>query len=273
ENRGYTEYNLGCPILEACGHLGKYFYTKNVDYKTLQHIDVAGLINDADVLINLSHVKGHGSCGYGGACKNIAMGCVTDRTRYEIHSLEGGITWQPDLCTHCEQCIAACNHNANRFDEQGVYQVNYHNCTACQHCVKVCPAGALVLTGQHYLDFQTGMAVCTKAVLDTFDPADIYHINFLIAITAVCDCWGMTTPSLVPDIGIMASPDIVAVEKASLDAVKIENLIRNGIPTGHEMTGQGHLFEQLHGKNPFVQVNELERLDLGRQEYELEKVL
>ena len=98
EHRGYTENILGCPILEACGHLGRYFYARDVQYQTLRHIDIAGLIHDADVLVNLSHVKGHGSCGYGGACKNIAMGCVTDRTRQEIHGLEGGIDWNEDLC-------------------------------------------------------------------------------------------------------------------------------------------------------------------------------
>ena len=58
EKRGYTEYNLGCPILEGTGYMGKYFYTKEVNYKTLKHVDIAGLINDADVLVDFSHVKG-----------------------------------------------------------------------------------------------------------------------------------------------------------------------------------------------------------------------
>lgn len=73
EERGYTESNLGCPVLDDCGHLGKYFYTKEVRFKTFRHVDVAGLIHDADFLIDFSHVKGHGACGFGGACKNIAM--------------------------------------------------------------------------------------------------------------------------------------------------------------------------------------------------------
>ena len=272
ENRGYTEATLGCPILEACGHLGRYVYNRTVDYKSFKHVDIAGLIHDADILINFSHVKGHGSCGYGGACKNIAMGCVTDRTRHEIHALEGGIDWNADLCIHCGQCVTACNHDANEFDDQGRYQVNFHHCTACQHCVKVCPTGALVMNGQRYGDFQTGMALCTKTVLDTFAPGNVYYINVLTAITALCDCWGMTTPSLVPDIGIMASADLVAVERASLDAIKIENLIPVGIPSSHELSGHGQLFEQLHGKNPYIQIAELERLGLGRQDYVLENV-
>lgn len=272
EHRGYTESSIGCPILEACGHLGKYLYTKEVSFKTLKYIDIAGLIHDADMLIDFSHVKGHGSCGYGGACKNIAMGCVADRTRGQIHGLEGGIEWLPDRCIHCEQCIAACNHHANHFDADGNYHVNFHHCTLCQHCVMVCPTESLVMTGNRYKDFQTGMAVCTKAVVDTFAPGMVYYINVLTAITALCDCWGMTTPSLVPDIGIMASDDLVAIERACLDAIKLENLIPVGVPSGMKLGDSGHLFERLHGKNPFVQIEELEKLGLGQQNYVLRQI-
>lgn len=268
ERRGYTEANLGCPLLDDCGHLGKYFYPKKVDFKTFKHVDVAGLIHDADFLIDFSHVKGHGSCGFGGACKNIAMGCVTDRTRHEIHGLEGGLEWHEAKCVHCDKCIAACNHHANQFSG-GKYDVNYHHCTLCQHCVKVCPAKAITLDNHNYEDFQTGMAICTKAVVDTFVPGNVYYINVLTQITALCDCWGMTTPSLVPDIGIMASDDIVAVERASLDAIKVEDLLLVGVPSGMELRGEGHLFERLHGKNPFTQLTKLEEQGLGTQAYKL----
>ncbi|MDR0897510.1 MAG: DUF362 domain-containing protein [Oscillospiraceae bacterium] len=269
EKRGYTEMNMGCPLLDDCGHLGKYYYVKDVDYRTFKHVDVAGLIHDADFLIDFSHVKGHGSCGFGGACKNIAMGCVTDRTRQEIHGLEGGLVWNRDKCVHCNKCLDACNHDANSFDDKGAYEVNYHHCTLCQHCVKICPTGAITLDSHDFADFQKGMAICTKTVVDTFAPGNVYYINVLTQITALCDCWGMTTPSLVPDIGIMASDDIVAIERASLDAIKMEDLIPVGIPKGMELRGEGHLFERLHGKNPYVQLEKLEEQGLGSQEYEL----
>lgn len=272
QNRGYTEEYLGVPITPACGIMGKYFYEKKVNFKTLKDIDVAGHIEDAEVMIDLSHVKGHGVCGYGGACKNIAMGCVTDRTRQQIHHLEGGMTWDENLCTHCEACLKNCNYRANRFDKDNKYQVIYHNCTYCQHCVKSCPTGAIVMDNQRYKDFQTGMAICTEEVLKTFLPGHVFYINFLINITALCDCWGFTTPSLVPDIGIMSSHDIVAIEKASLDAIKTEDLISSGIPQGFKLGEEGHLFERLHGKSPFVQLDELEKRGLGTQEYLLEEI-
>lgn len=272
EERGYTEANLGCPVLDDCGFLGKYYYTKEVNYKSFRHVDVAGLIHDADFMIDFSHVKGHGACGFGGACKNIAMGCVTDRTRHEQHSLEGGLTWDAEKCIHCDACIRSCNHHANSFNDKGEYEIFFHHCTACQHCAKICPTGAITVDNHGYEDFQTGLALCTKTVVDTFAPGNVYYINVLISITALCDCWGMTTPSLVPDIGIMASDDIVSIEKASMDAIRIEDLIPVGVPKGMELSGEGHLFQQLHGKDPYLQLQKLVEQGLGSLDYELETV-
>ena len=272
-SRGYTAEALGAPVVDVCGVMGKYFYPKTVDFKTFHNVDVAGHIHDADVLIDLSHVKGHGVCGYGGACKNLSMGAVTDRTRRQIHGLEGTIDWNADTCIHCGACIESCNHDANAFDENGVYKMNFHHCTNCQHCVKVCPNESITMGEKTYVDFQTGMAIATQKVLEDFAPGHVFYINFLTNITAICDCWGMSTPALVPDIGIMASRDIVAIERASIDAVKMENLITDGVPGNDDLSeGTGHLFERLHGKNPFVQLDELEKLGLGAQTYRLVEI-
>lgn len=271
-SRGYTEEYLGVPIIPVCGYTDKYVYERSVNFKSFKNVDIGGNIFDADIMIDLSHVKGHGTCGYGGACKNIAMGCVTDRTRRQLHGLEGGIEWDEDLCTHCELCINSCNHNANSFDKDNKYSIFYHNCTYCQHCVKICPESAIKINNSSYEDFQTGMGICTKKIIKTFKPGHIFYINFLLHITAICDCWGLTTPALVPDIGIMASNDIVAIEKACLDSIKFEDLIMSGVPQGHKLKSSGHLFERLHGKNPYIQIYELEKQGLGTLEYEVEEV-
>lgn len=272
-SRGYTEEALGAPVVDVCGVTGKYYYPLDVDFKSFKNADIAGHIMDADVLIDLSHVKGHGVCGYGGACKNLAMGAVTDRTRAQIHGLEGAINWNSETCLRCEKCIEGCNHNANSFDDDGNYSVFLHHCTNCQHCVMVCPNSSISMGDNLYADFQKGMAICTQKVLESFKPGHVFYINFLVNITAICDCWGFSTPSLVPDIGIMASKDIVSIERASIDAIKIENLIRDGVPEGMDLSGgTGHLFERLHGKNPFVQLDELEKLGLGEQKYNITEV-
>ena len=267
--RGYAEEYLGCPIVAACGFADKYYYEKNVSFKTFKNVDVAGHIHDAEVMIDLSHVKGHGVCGYGGAVKNIAMGCVSHRTRMQLHALEGGLFWDADKCTHCGACVNNCNHDANGFDKNGRYQINFHHCTYCQHCVKVCPTGAIKMDTHRYEDFQTGMALCTEKCLETYAPGSVFYINFLTNITALCDCWGFTTPSIVPDIGVLASSDIVAVEKVSLDMIKTEDFLPSGVPVGYELGESGHLLERIHGKSPFVQLDALEKLGLGGNKYEL----
>jgi uncharacterized Fe-S center protein len=275
KSRGYTEETIGAPIVPTTGLFDKYFYSKPVEYKTLKEVQVAGHIHDADAMIDFSHVKGHGACGYGGACKNLAMGCVTAQTRSDIHRLEGGFTWNSELCTHCEMCIQACRanrHNANRFSEGGTYEIFYHNCAFCQHCVNACPQGAITLNESAFEDFQTGMALATKAVLDTFEPGSVYFINLLTNITILCDCWGFSTPPIVPDIGLMASSDIVAIERACLDAIKLENFQEQGLPEGRQLGDGKHLLEKIHQKDPFVQIRKLEGLGLGTQEYEVTEI-
>ena len=270
--RGYTQEVLGAPLVAAAGQGDKYFYAKPVSLKSLQEIRVAGEIHDADVLVDLSHVKGHGCCGYGGACKNIAMGCVTGTTRGAIHALEGGMTWDPEKCTHCEACIRACRYNANKFTDEGVYKVFYHNCAYCMHCVAACPEHAITVDPEGFKLFQEGMALATKAVLDTFAPGTVFYINVLLQVTYLCDCWGFSTPALVPDVGILASRDMVAIEKASLDLVDAPDVLPNSLPKGRELDEKGHLFERIHHKDLFVQLRSLERRGIGTQRYRLVEV-
>ncbi len=272
QDRGYQSQVLGVPIVSASGLFDKYYYSHKIDFKKLKEVQVAGHIQDADVLMDLSHVKGHGVCSYGGACKNIAMGCVTKKTRRDLHSLEGGIEWDKDLCDHCLECLDSCRYGANKFDENGNHNIAYHDCTYCQHCINVCPNGAIALVDRKYEDFQEGMAIASKEILGTFDKNSIIFINFLLNITIICDCWGLSTPSLVPDIGIMASEDIVAIEKASLDMIGDLKPLPNSLPRGRKLAAGKHLFEKLHGKDPYVQIEKLKKAGLGNDRFTVEEI-
>jgi len=270
--RGYTEEVIGCPAMPAAGFNEKYLYKRAVDFKTLKEIEITGQVADADVLVNFSHVKGHGACAYGGACKNLAMGCVSCATRHEIHRLEGGLTWHEADCTHCRKCVEACRTGAARMGEDGKLQIFFHDCVYCQHCVTACPKHAIKINREGFKDFQKGMAIVTREVLSFFEPQNIFNINMLLNISMVCDCWGMSTPSIVPDIGILASQDLVAVERASLDMIKVENFLPNGLPKDRKLRKGKHLFEQIHAKDPLVQVDLLEAEGVGKQEYKLAEI-
>jgi uncharacterized Fe-S center protein len=200
------------------------------------------------------------------------MGCVTQKTRGRIHALEGGLEWDRKLCTQCKVCAANCPNGAISFDDSGRFDVFYHNCKYCQHCVLICPQKAITMLGGGYRDFQRGMALTTRAVLDAFPPDRRVFINLLANITVFCDCWGMTTPNLVPDIGILAGRDIVAIEQATLDLIKTESLIPGSLPPGWELGDHGHLFERIHGKDPFAVIEYLAEFGQGTRAYTLREI-
>lgn len=272
--RGYTEEVLGAPVYPVAGVSDKYFIEKEVGYRSLASIQVAGNIADADAMVVLSHGKGHGHCGFGGAIKNIAMGCVTVETRGRIHALmDTEFSWDRDACRHCYICQENCPGGAISFTDEGEFQVFLHNCRYCMHCVTSCPEHAIEIREEGIRYFQEGMARTTKAVLDTFEPGRVLYITVLTNITPLCDCWGFSTPSLVPDIGIMASEDIVAIEQAALDSIDVNNYIPGSLPGQLELAkGGGHLFWRIWRKDPYLQVETAAEIGLGSREYGLAEV-
>ena len=274
--RGYTPEVVGCRVVGASGENDRYVYERTTNVPGLEKIEVCGNVADADALIVFSHGKGHGHTGFGGAVKNIAMGCVSYRTRGWIHALMSGhFAWQGELCTHCHQCISGCPTGAIRFNENDEITISEHHCRFCMHCVRACPAEALTMDQpeEKFRLFQAGMAATVKEVLSFFEPSAVTFITVLMNITPLCDCWGFSTPPLVPDIGILQSDNIVAIEQASLDMIKLENLILQNVPDQMLPLGEeGHLFERLHGKDPYEQVRQCVAIGLGAPEYTIEEV-
>lgn len=272
--RGYTREVLGCPVVSCFGESGKYYYREKIDFKKLDEVYFAGEAVDCDYFIDLSHAKGHGDCGYGGAIKNIAMGIVPDFSRWKIHDLEGFISYHKDKCTFCLKCLKTCKTgaiSANREKKEiGFF---WHHCTGCKHCVLACQKKALTLEKPDFYDFSRGMAIVTAKFLGKFKPENLLFINFLLNITVYCDCWGFSTPSIVPDIGILASEDIAAVETATLDMIKTENFLPNGIGKNRKLlNNNGHLFEKIHGKNPYLMIKFLKENYSCETNYRIEEI-
>jgi uncharacterized Fe-S center protein len=169
--------------------------------------------------------------------------------------------------------VEACNRGAARWDDkEDQLKIFYHHCAYCRHCVLACPKKAFKINGGGFVPFQRGLALATREVLNTFDPARVLHINFLTQITVYCDCWGFSSPSLIPDVGILASQDIVAVDKASLDMTRDGEPLPGSLPPGRELMEGEHLFERIHGKDPYEMIRQMQEVGLGSEGYAVKEV-
>ncbi len=282
ELRGYSQEVIGCQVYPAAGPDEKYFYTHHWPYKSIQDWQVAGMIEDATFLVDLAHVKGHPSCSFGAAFKNLALGCMAGATRGAMHdTMHYDPYWFPELCPDPEtvkRIIDVCPFGGLSEDKEKPGQIHLHaeQCNNCGRCLQVAPPGSLKIDVVNFNSFMEACAISVAITLSTFAPGKAIHINLATHMTPVCDCFGFTSMPILPDAGIFGSDDIVAVDQAVLDMTAKTPLIEENIPTCLEVhTRQGHPFSWLHGplKDPYKVTEYGEALGLGSRDYELVDVL
>jgi len=282
ETRGYSQDVIGCQVFPAAGPDEKYFYSHHRPYKNIQDWHVAGMIQDATFLVDLAHVKGHPSCGFGAAFKNLALGCMVGETRSAIHdAMQYEPYWFPELCPDEStrmKIMQACPFEALVEDKEKPGDIHLHpeQCNNCGRCLQVAPPGSLKIGAAIFNAFMEACAISVALTLSTFEPGKAVHINLATHMTPVCDCFGFTSMPILPDAGVFGSDDIVAVEQAVLDMTAKAPLIEENIPTCLEVhTREGHPFRWLHGpwKDPYKITEYGEQLGLGSRDYELVDVL
>ncbi len=285
-DRGYTQETCGCPLIPISGVKDGYIVDKKINYKNVETIAMAGVLQDADALIDVSHIKGHNSCGFGGAIKNIAIGGYAAKTRWnKIHGVEQSVPyWDGEKCTpeHAKELVLSCPYKQMKYDEEKhKLTIPFGLCNQCGECLEADKdVGCLEYRQANFSAFQELMAISAKQILDTFDDNKKFFISFLLEISALCDCWGFGQPSVVNDIGVLGSRDIVAIETATLDLIANEGLIEKNVPpffkhANFDPKVDLHPFQRLHGpmKNPYLAVEFTKEHGLGTQEYELIEVL
>lgn len=188
--------------VEGCQHYNKFYFGKNLD-------------NYNSFLI-ISHFKGHGSSGFGGAIKNISMGFATPKGKLAMHRNNFPVC-EHNRCTNCDSCAVECPANAITTNP---FSIDVEKCTGCGKCIDVCPNDALRYPKDKE-DVQTvfceRLVEYAKAILNRHEK--MVYINVLVDISTSCDCSKNPGKPFVPNIGILASTDIVAIEKASHDLV------------------------------------------------------
>ncbi len=281
--RGYTQETCGCPLIPIAGVKDSYTYTFNADFHNVKTLEMGGVLHDADVLIDLAHVKGHNTCGFGGAFKNIALGGYHGPSRWnKIHGVEQSLPyWDVDKCTpeHAKKLVEACKDGYIKYDEEKhKLTVDLGMCHQCLDCVKVDKdVGCLQIKQENFALFQELMALGANEVLKQYDEDKVFFLNFAINITPYCDCWGFGQPNVLNDIGILGSRNIVSVEAASLDLIGKQKIIESMMPPFIRLHKEKdlHPFQRMHGpmKSPYIILDYAEKLGMGSQKYKLIEVL
>jgi len=246
---GFTEEKLGCPVIVADGIYGFAGIKIKISGHELNEIEVAQGIYEADFLISAAHVKGHLLSGFGGAIKNVAMGCVTKNGK-RVQHLVNLPEWISKNCTHCYNCVDSCRYGALKFASEK-FKIDRDKCMACLACNFACPNGALRFTADGKIHLQYRLADACLGVLKKFKNNSAF-INCAVDITRECDCCGGKNPVVMPDVGFFASGDMVAADSASLDFI---NKYKN--------------FSEIHGVDPKIQIKAAEELGLGSSTYKL----
>jgi uncharacterized Fe-S center protein len=214
---GFTLEKTGMPIIMADGLMGDEEIEVEIPGKLYQKVGIASLIVKAQSLIMVTHFTGHMLSGFGGALKNMGMGCSSRKGKLAQHS-----TAQPAIktqkCTACGECIKWCPVEAIAMENEKAV-IDQSVCIGCGQCLAVCRFDAVLYNwGETYGNIQEKILEHAMGVAQTKKGKAIY-INFLNRISKDCDCMG-PTKKIMPDIGIVLSHDPVAADAASLDLVE-----------------------------------------------------
>jgi uncharacterized Fe-S center protein len=230
---GFSTVTTGAPIVIADGLTGHDCVEVAVNGKMIKRAKVAGGIYHADSLLVATHFKGHELYGFGGALKNIGMGCTTPSGKQILHSdIKPGV--KKEKCIACGTCVATCPVDAIRIGSEGKAIIEEKLCIGCGECTAVCPVQAIPVnwkTAAKPLMEKTVEYV--KAILSNKLRRCIF-VNFLINISPECDCYGWNDAPFVADQGILASTDPVAIDQASADLVNSGQVLSTSRLKGKE---------------------------------------
>lgn len=250
---GFNKDTLGAAVIIPDDTDKQNIAILNINQKFIKQATVAKLFIETGALVGIAHFKGHIMTGFGGALKNIGMGCATREGKLVQHGDVSPVVYA-DRCTGCGACEKICPVSAITIVNKKA-RIDGTKCIGCASCIAACPVAAIdVDWGAGEDTIQEKMVEYTKAVLDTKREKKSFF-NFLIKITKECDCLAKDDPAIAPDIGILASLDPVAIDKASLDLVI--------------KTSKKDVFKQAHpGRNGLKHLEYAAKLGLGSLNYE-----
>ncbi len=276
---GFSFSVVGAPILIADGLRGNSSIKVRIDLPIFKTVSIARDIYMADVLICVTHFKGHEFSGFGGALKNLGMGCSSREGKLSQHSNISPRV-KKKACKGCGVCLPWCPQEAiamesselETAEKKRVAVIDPQKCIGCGECILTCPNSAIQIQWNESIPiFQKKIVEHAYGAVKRKTGKAIY-LNFLLQISPACDCYGYSDTPIVQDIGILSSEDPVAIDQASVDLVNREagnqasKLPKNWEPGGDKFRA---LYPEVDWS---IQLSYAEEIGLGTRHYELIKI-
>ncbi|OLS12545.1 MAG: 4Fe-4S ferredoxin [Promethearchaeota archaeon CR_4] len=275
---GYSESVVGAPLKIIDGEKGYDGKLVPINGIQLKDISVAAGLFEFDKMVVISHFKGHPQAGFGGALKQLGIGCVSKRSKHRAHFSDSYVvnvfTCHTSKCT--QQCVKACPVNAIQIRGEHAV-IDESLCAGCNACVRKCPVDKAIQVPnfaephpfvERFIDNAAGVL--------KFGPDKIRYITFAFDVTLLCDCIPNAGVPVIPDLGIFGSADPVAIDKACVDAETkapgLPRMTKNGEWTQPIPAGIEKFQAMLKIVNPSWQFEAATRDNLGTVNYDLIKI-
>lgn len=270
---GFSPLQTGCHAIIADGIKGTDEALVPINLEYVKEAKIGHAIMDADIVISLNHFKGHETVGFGGALKNLGMGCGSRGGKMEMHC-EGKPKVNQDACIGCKACDRICAHGGPEFKD-GKASINYDKCVGCGRCLAVCPKDA-IYGGWDNSVHVLNCKIAEYAYAVCHDRPN-FHISLICDVSPNCDCHSENDIPIIPDIGMLASFDPVALDQACAD-------LCNNMPVNpgsildentKKIGGKGHKdhFSMTHPDTEWESgLEHAEKIGLGIREYELKTI-
>ncbi|HEY5673698.1 MAG TPA: DUF362 domain-containing protein [Malonomonas sp.] len=267
---GFAYAVVGAPLIMSDGLRGSSARRVPINGELLESADIGLEILEADALLTVSHFKCHELTGFGGAIKNLAMGCSSRAGKMEQHSTVAPKVAEK-LCTLCGDCLKACAHAAIELNAQSA-AIDAQLCTGCSRCITICSEKAIQIQWNEQADkVMRKMAEYALGATSGKAGKQLY-VNFITQVSPSCDCYGHSDAAIVPDIGILASTDPVALDQACADLVNQAQ----GLPNTALTSGQAPGGDKFRGVHPDIDwevtLEHAEKVGLGSREYQLNRL-
>lgn len=265
---GFELAVVGCPIIIADGLHGNNAVWVQINKKHFRKVCISGDIAAADGLMVLSHFKGHMQAGFGGAMKNLAMGCAPPAGKREQHGAKAMVG---DRCEGCGSCERVCPAGAIKVVDRKA-RMDRKKCVGCGECMSVCPNENIEFDwetesgpfGERLVEYALGALIGKKG--------KAAFINFLLSVSPECDCVPWSDAPIVPDIGILASTDPVAIDRASYDLVNRQPGLPSSALKKAHAPGADKFRDLWPRIDAMVQFRHAVEIGLGSEDYELVEI-